>query len=38
MAPMLCSLWARIVRETAAGDEQTAAVDAMYQKFACVGK
>ena len=35
VAPMLCSLWSRIARETAPGAEQSAALDALREKFAC---
>lgn len=35
MAPMLCSLWARIARETEADTAQASAVDAMLLKFSC---
>ncbi len=35
MAPMLCSLWTRIARETDASPERDAAVDEMLQKFSC---
>ncbi len=35
MAPMLCSLWARIARETPPGAEQSAAAEAMRSRFAC---
>ena len=35
VAPMLCSLWSRIARETAPDAEQSAALDALREKFAC---
>jgi hypothetical protein len=35
MAPMLCSLWSRIARETDSSVEQSAAVDAMREGFSC---
>jgi len=35
VGPMLCPLWARIARETAASAEQSAAVEEMRSKFAC---
>ncbi len=35
VGPMLCSLWSRIERETAASAEQSAAVEEMRSKFAC---
>lgn len=35
MAPMLCSLWARIGRETESDTEQSAAVGAMLERFSC---
>ena len=35
VAPMLCSLWSRIARETAPEAEQSAAVQAMREKFLC---
>ncbi|MFZ5856244.1 MAG: hypothetical protein ACOYZ6_05380 [Chloroflexota bacterium] len=35
MAPMLCSLWTRIARETAPSADQASAVDAMFIQFSC---
>jgi hypothetical protein len=35
MAPMLCSLWTRIVRETEGSAAQSAAADAMFIQFSC---
>lgn len=35
MAPMLCSLWTRIARETESSAVQSAAMDEMFMRFSC---